>query len=148
MTNWHRKIWNIQKANPNPPGDPVPDNLYEDDQSNQFWLDCDVGTTEEETADGTALQTATRAGFRVHSEPEALAEGWNAGWLLLPKGKNPYDPNALDLDTERLEGIAVIRGVKKRLRLYSTVVDGKEALVIRLGIPCSNGSQGLAVAYP
>jgi len=145
--NWSRKLWTVQQTNTNP-ADQVPDSLYEDGESNQFWLDLDVGTTEEESEDQSTLDTVTRAGFRVGSESDALAEGWRVGWLLVPKGKNPYDPNNIDTDTERLEGIGLLRGQKRRLRLFQTEIDGKEALVIRLGVPLADGAEGLATAYP
>jgi hypothetical protein len=145
--NWSRKLWTVQKDNKNP-ADPVPDVLYQDGASNQFWLKLDVGTTEEESAAGDAVDTVTRAGFRVGAEPHAVAEGWKARWLLVPKGKNAYDPNTLDGDTERLEGIANVRGQPARLRLYRTVINGKEALVVRLGVPLADGAEGVATAYP
>jgi hypothetical protein len=146
--NWSRKIWTVQKNNANP-ADPVPDELYQDGASNQFWLNLDFGTTDEETASGDSVDEAVaRAGFRVGAEPFAVAEGWRAHWLLVPKGKNAYDPDNLDGDTERLEGIAKVRGKLARLRLYRTEINGKEALVIRLGVPATDGAQGVATAYP
>jgi hypothetical protein len=143
--NWHRKIWVVDADNGTTTG--VPDPLFKDGASNRFWLDPIVGETEQESEDYDSLVTVTRAGFTVGFEPHAMEYGWE-GLILVPRGERDYDPGDFDQTTNRLEAIVTIDGTKRRIRLFIDETSGEEVLVIRLGIPLTLGSEGLATARP
>jgi hypothetical protein len=144
--NWHRRIWTVEANNGTP--DAVPDELFQDNATNKFWLEAAVGDTEIEVENGTDTAVVNRAGFRVGFEPNAVAEGWAVGWLLVPLGHKPYGPGPFDPKTERLEGIGVVRGAPARLRIFVDKTTPTDKLVIRLGTPLTQGAEGLALAHP
>lgn len=133
--NWHRRKWVVQSMFA---GVPAPDVLFRDDPgaSNEFWLDPVV-------AAGNLL------GFTVGFAEGAMEFGWQ-DWILLAKGTDKFLPPAAPTPaTERLEGERVLEGALRALRLYVEVLaDGTEQLHIKLGVPGSSGSDGVAIARP